>query len=422
MLKKNIYLLITPPVILSMLCSILLRPAVLASTLGPSDLHSIYEDSVWYDPSVGTGATSCTSLSGLPAGNGAPDGASFPNLDPAAMANAINTWILKENSNSEMKGLGSTVVAGAQNSNVNPFLIVAIAHEESSLSDPSDFNVSHGNNSFGRTATASQPNFQGSRLWYKWSSVKASVDNTAPENQNASGGGDIAAYLRDQYGSQLDSNNLTAVFLEYAPPGENNTEQYINNVQSWINDLVQLSGQPGSSTGTTSGCGTAGSDCAGGASGNAAILCEAKKYEGIFYLFGGGHEAYSTFRQICPEASIPAAAAASTEADPGPCATDCSGLISVAVDAAFGLSYTWSIDGTMVGSGSQYWQSIPIDQAKAGDIVTTSEHVEIVDHIQGDTVYTFGSHETGTKTGQVTTSKGYWTSGAYHWTGPGSNG
>jgi hypothetical protein len=290
------------------------------------------------------------------------------------------------------------------------------------LSDPSDYNVKNGNNSFGRTATASQPNFQGSRLWYKWSSVKASVDNTAPENQNVQGGGDIAAYLRAQYGSQIDSNNLTAVFLEYAPPGENNTDQYISNVQSWINELVQLTGQGGTSGSATGGCGTASSDCSGGATGNAAILCEAEKYEGIYYLFGGGHEAYATFRQICPEASISSAAAASTLADPGPCATDCSGLISVAVDAAFGLSYTWSIDGSMVGDGSQYWQPVSIDQAQAGDIVTTSEHVEIVDHIQGNTVYTFGSHETGTKTGQVTTSKSYWDGGAYRWTGPGSSG
>ncbi|MGH7234054.1 MAG: hypothetical protein ACREF7_01240, partial [Candidatus Saccharimonadales bacterium] len=62
-------------------------------------------------------------------------------------------------------------------------------------------------------------------------------------------------------------------------------------------------------------------------------------------------------------------------------------------------------------------------QAQAGDIVTLADgegHVEIVDHISGSTIYTFGSHETGTKTSEVNTSLSYWTGGAYQWVGPGS--
>jgi hypothetical protein len=111
----------------------------------------------------------------------------------------------------------------------------------------------------------------------------------------------------------------------------------------------------------------------------------------------------------------------STAAAVGPCATDCSGLVSMSVDQAFNLTYDWTVAGTMNGAGSNYWQPIPITSVQAGDIVTTSEHVEIVDHYDASThtLYTFGSHYTGTQTGPVSAGLGYYT-GAYEWTGPGS--
>lgn len=186
--------------------------------------------------------TSCptSGSASLSPGSGLPTGTAFPNLDPTSMANAINTWIKQQNPNSELNGLGSTIVASGKNSNVNPFLIVVIAKKESSLADPHDFNVSSGSNSFGRTAGPGQPSFKGSRTWYYWSSVKASVDYTAPENQNAKGGGDMATYLRDEYGQQIDSNSLLSLMTAYAPPSENNTTQYINQITQWTNQLVAL--------------------------------------------------------------------------------------------------------------------------------------------------------------------------------------
>lgn len=223
----------------------------------------------FYDPS------SCSVEAGAVApGKGEPDGATFPNLDPAAMANAIDKWIIQENANSKLKGLGSTIVASAKKANVNPFLIVAIAHEESSLSDPSVFNVIHGNNSFGRAATASQPHFIGARLWYKWTSVKASVDYTAEENQGAVGGGDIAAYLRNQYSGKLDNGSLTDLFLQYAPPNDNNnTTQYVANVKGWIRDLIRLSGQNPSPTPSGSEEDTASDDsCASSSAADGAVM------------------------------------------------------------------------------------------------------------------------------------------------------
>lgn len=227
-----------------------------AQALTQQDIQDLIEQHPYYDPTTDTANSpyaSCTvsnPLSGATPGKGAPDGAQFPNLDPTAMANAINAWILKENPNSELKGLGPTIVASAKNANVSPFLIVAIASQESSLGDPTDYNVKNGNNSFGRTAVSGQPSFQGSHTWYKWSSVKASVDYTAPENQGAVGGGDEALFLRSQYGSLIDSGSLLDVFNKYAPAGDGNDPvAYAAKVQSWINDMVQLAGgQPSTPT------------------------------------------------------------------------------------------------------------------------------------------------------------------------------
>lgn len=226
-----------------------------AHALSDTDIQSIYNDTVWYNPD------SITCGADLTPGKGAPDGAQFPNLGPSAMANAIDKWVVQKNPDSKLKGLGSTIVASAKNSDVSPFLIVTIANKESSLADPSDFNVINGNNSFGRTATESQPHFTGARLWYKWSSVKASIDYTAPENKNAQGGGDLASYMRNQYGPQLDHDNITALLLLYAPPSENDTAGYITQVQGWVDELVSL-------TGGTIG-NSAVNECAGAVAGDA---------------------------------------------------------------------------------------------------------------------------------------------------------
>lgn len=167
-------------------------------------------------------------------------------------------------------------------------------------------------------------------------------------------------------------------------------------------------------------------------SGDPKILCEAEKYQGIYYRWGGGHQGYSAFIAGCPNpanapdnqptGSPPDPTDNGLSGNPSPCATDCTGLVSIALDEAFNQDYIWTVNGTMQGDGAQYWKQIPIEQATAGDIVTTQDHVEIVDHVSGNTVYTFGSHETGTQTGPVTSSTGDWTYGAWRWTGPGSGG
>lgn len=241
---------------------------------------SLYEKNIlYYD-------LGCSSSGAVESGTGAPEGTVFPNLDPAAMAEAINKFIKRENPNSKLKGQGETIVAGAENSNINPFLIVAQAYMESQLADPGDYNVRNGNNAFGRTATASQPNFQGAMLWYKWSSVKASVDHTAHENKNAAGGGDIASYLREQYGDILDEGNLDAYIGEYAPDG--NEATYVENITRWVKQMANLVNGSAESSGSA-GSESFGSTCcaAGGASASDAGLVGNTNGEKAFNYFIG---------------------------------------------------------------------------------------------------------------------------------------
>lgn len=180
-----------------------------------------------------------------------------------------------------------------------------------------------------------------------------------------------------------------------------------------------------SGTTSNSGCGGVGgalgalADCKT-ATGDTKILCEAQKYNGIFYQWGGGHNGYDNFTSQCPPSSVPAAAKASSASNPGPCATDCSGLVSIALDNAFGLKEGWNVKG-IVGGGTK-WTKINMTSVQPGDIVTVGDHhVEIVDHYEPKTqvMHTFGSHDTGTRTSDSSAGSGYYDQ-AWHWTGTGS--
>lgn len=190
-------------------------------------------------PTDGGGA-----ITSLAPGSGSPTGVTFPNLNPESMAAGIDKYIKQTNANSRLKDTGAKIVASSEASNINPFLIVAIAQMESGLASPGDYNVRNANNSYGRTATASQPNHYSasvSRRWYKWTSVPNSVDHTAPENSGDSG--DIAEYIRNSgaYDTGLASGDLYDIMSVYAPPSENDTQQYVNNVKSWMKRMASAS-------------------------------------------------------------------------------------------------------------------------------------------------------------------------------------
>ena len=240
--------------------------------ISSSDYLSVIRETTFYDENSCSTNPDVT----VSAGTGSPTGATFPNLDPSAMANAINTYISKNYPNSLMNGLGSTIVASAKQANVSPFIIVGIGRQESGLANPNDWNTKNGNNPFGRTATPTQPHFNGSgsassTLWYKWTTIKSSVDYTAAENTNAGGGGDEASYIRNRFASHLDKSDFVGFFEAYAPPAANDTAAYVAGVQALITELVNLTTGSGSqssavqasATSQNSSCGVCGGDTSG---------------------------------------------------------------------------------------------------------------------------------------------------------------
>jgi hypothetical protein len=185
--------------------------------------------------------------------------------------------------------------------------------------------------------------------------------------------------------------------------------------------------QPSTANGqsNSSSCGANSStsvSCTDGSKSN--ILCEAQKYKGIYYQWGGGHSGYSNFRTNCPESAISGAAAQSTTSHPGPCSTDCSGLVTVAVDAVYNQTFSFSVgsDGKISGGSNGTWIPVREKDVQPGDIATEIGHVEIVDHYDSstNTLYTFGSHATGTQTGAASSQGTTQFTKFFKYNGPGA--
>lgn len=202
-----------------------------------------------YDPNSSlcvTPTVSATTLAGTSVTGGSSSSLTFPtSLTEGQMINGIKQYIPTVNTHSVFLNDQSTIpalVASAKQAKVNPFLAIAITQEEDTLGDPGDPNIINASNGFGREALPSQPHWQGRYLWYKWSSIKASVDYTAQENQGASGGGDELSYLRVRYGTSIDAGNIHDTIKDYAPHSQNDTIQYIKDVTGFMAKMTQLSG------------------------------------------------------------------------------------------------------------------------------------------------------------------------------------
>ncbi len=113
--------------------------------------------------------------------------------------------------------------------------------------------------------------------------------------------------------------------------------------------------------------------------GTAKILCAAKAYDTTSYkqALEGGHQGGAAWHQSCPVI--------------GPsCYLDCSGLVNIAVYDITGVDLR---ENTGSERASQYWQRIPFEQLQPGDLVQpNSGHVEIIDHVEGNKLFTFGAH------------------------------
>jgi len=147
--------------------------------------------------------------------------------------------------------------------------------------------------------------------------------------------------------------------------------------------LSKYGGQDYAATATGCNSGSLSPDCQT-AAGSAKILCAAKKYDPVSYSESliGGHQGGAAWHQSCPTV--------------GPsCYLDCSGLVNIAVYDAFGIDLRENTGGERDDIG-KYWDSVSFSQLQPGDLIQPGKydggHVEIVDHVVGNKIFTFGAH------------------------------
>ena len=155
--------------------------------------------------------------------------------DPQRFAKAIDDWIRQKYPKSPMVGLGKYAVMGGQRSGINPILPIIIARKESQLGTArgAGRKLTEGHNAYGRTAQRNQPHVATGRLWYKWPSFEDSLFDKTDRKD------DMYAYLKRRYN---DIPTIDQLMMRYAPPHENNTEQYLREIKSWANEIYALAG------------------------------------------------------------------------------------------------------------------------------------------------------------------------------------
>ena len=224
-------------------------------------INSSLNNIEYYDSNAACSTGSGTDLTSVSPGSGAPNGLTYPNLDAAKMADAIEKYIEAHAPESPLKGTGQKAVASAKKANLNPFLAYAHAFMESTLATTDEpgaqIKLQQGHNAFGRTATDSQPHVvEASRNWYMWTSFEASVDADADENKNVDSG-DWFSYDRAVFSDEIDQG-IAAYVAKYAPNGDgkNDEQYYIGIIQDALDEMA---GYAGASVATASTLPTASS-------------------------------------------------------------------------------------------------------------------------------------------------------------------
>lgn len=151
-------------------------------------------------------------------------------VDEQRFAKAIDDWIQKNQPNSPLNGMGIHAVNSGKRSGINPILPIIIAKMETQLGTTQNGSgIAEGsNNSYGRMAANGQPSVG---KWYKWDSWEASLNSAD----------DMYAYVARVYANEIKIS-ITSVMMKYAPPHENNTTQYIQNINQWAQEIYTLAG------------------------------------------------------------------------------------------------------------------------------------------------------------------------------------
>ncbi|MBP9761445.1 hypothetical protein KBD11_00035 [Candidatus Saccharibacteria bacterium] len=124
-------------------------------------------------------------------------------------------------------------------------------------------------------------------------------------------------------------------------------------------------------------CSNTSPDCEA-AQGNAKILCAAKRYDPVSYGWGAGHGGGAAWHKTCPTINTK-------------CSLDCSGLVNIVLYDLIRIDLRQNTFGQV--SDTEHWERVALDDLQAGDLIQPNpDHVEIVDHVEGDRVITFGAH------------------------------
>ena len=215
-----------------------------AHALSDADIQSIYNDTVWYNPSGGS-INSSFCLGG-PGGSGPLYGPSFPQVpDTAALASAIKTYISTALPSSPMVVLAEAYVGFGVQYNVNPALVVAITQKETSLATTGygtspKFNIGNIRDSNDSTGFASYASYE--------AGLEAIYKNLAS-----------GLYL----GPPSNDTTISQIMNTYAPPSDKNDTvgyiQFIGDIMKKIfgslNDLPTTVTTDSCSSGGTSGNG-----------------------------------------------------------------------------------------------------------------------------------------------------------------------
>ncbi|MBI2007866.1 peptidoglycan DD-metalloendopeptidase family protein [Candidatus Saccharibacteria bacterium] len=168
----------------------------------------------------------------------------YPSInDENAIASAIDEFIRTQyGTGSPFIGFGKYIVESAKNNGINPFIVIAVGHNESHMgTDKSGVaGVESGHNAFGRSAD-SQPNFYypvsgGPDYWYKWGSWQDSIDDNTFPNTNSE-----QNYIRERYVNQESIADLFTFAAFYLTGSKTGAEDRAGNrVTDYYNSLVDI--------------------------------------------------------------------------------------------------------------------------------------------------------------------------------------